>query len=181
MEMLDVVDEKGEPTGQMVERSYAHAHDIPHRTPHVWIFRRKDGVTEVLMQKRSPGKDSFPGCYDISSAGHIPAGSGFVDSALRELWEELGVKAEPQDLHFCADLRLHSKNIFHGKPFLDNQYSRIFILWRDLDPADMTLQESEVSQVRWFPFNQVLEDARKGKYPCLYMQELEDLAAALEK
>ena len=32
---------------------------------------------------RCQAKDSFPGCYDISSAGHIPAGiADFVESAL---------------------------------------------------------------------------------------------------
>jgi isopentenyldiphosphate isomerase len=28
---------------------------------------------QVLLQKRSPDKDSYPGCLDISCAGHIPA------------------------------------------------------------------------------------------------------------
>ncbi len=32
-------------------------------------------------------KDSFAGCYDISSAGHIPAGQDYLESALRELKE----------------------------------------------------------------------------------------------
>ena len=52
----------------------------------------------MLLQKRSREKDAFPGCYDISSAGHIPAGDGFVESALRELEEELGIRAEPSEL-----------------------------------------------------------------------------------
>lgn len=75
-------------------RSEAHRLGLRHRTSHVWLVpARKNGVLEVLLQKRSDEKDSFPGCYDISSAGHIPAGQGFVDSALRELKEELGVTA----------------------------------------------------------------------------------------
>ena len=47
---------------------------------------------ELLLQKRSHDKDSFPDCYDISSAGHVPAGSSVLDSAIRELSEELGIK-----------------------------------------------------------------------------------------
>jgi hypothetical protein len=34
---------------------------------------------------------------DISSAGHIPAGMDFVQSALRELFEGLGVEAQAED------------------------------------------------------------------------------------
>ncbi len=94
-EMLDIVDENGVPTGQSVPRTMAHAEGLRHRTSHVWIVRRKNGRVQVLLQMRCAAKDSYPGCYDISSAGHIPAGAEFVGSALRELREELGVTARP--------------------------------------------------------------------------------------
>ena len=68
MEWLDVVDEKGNPTGERVERKEAHRRGIRHRTSHVWILREQEGEVQVLLQKRSQGKDSHPGCYDISSA-----------------------------------------------------------------------------------------------------------------
>ena len=41
MELLDVVDENGIPTGETVERSIAHAKGIRHRTSHVWLLRRR--------------------------------------------------------------------------------------------------------------------------------------------
>ena len=62
MELLDIVDESGEPTGKTVERSEAHLNGIRHRTSHVWLLRRKGGELELLLQKRSDDKDSFPGC-----------------------------------------------------------------------------------------------------------------------
>ena len=67
-EILDIVDEQGRPTGQTVPRAVAHAEGIRHRTSHVWILRRHAGRVEVLLQMRCQAKDSFPGCYDISSA-----------------------------------------------------------------------------------------------------------------
>ena len=72
-EMLDIVDENGVPTGRSVPRTVAHAEGLRHRTSHVWIVRRKAGRVQVLLQMRCAAKDSYPGCYDISSAGHIPA------------------------------------------------------------------------------------------------------------
>lgn len=39
MEMLDIVDENGEPTGIIKERSKVHAEGDLHRTSHVWIVR----------------------------------------------------------------------------------------------------------------------------------------------
>ena len=38
MELLDIVDEKGNPTGETVPREVAHREGIRHRTAHVWIF-----------------------------------------------------------------------------------------------------------------------------------------------
>ena len=58
MEMLDIVDENGVPTGETVEREKAHTLGIRHRTSHVWIARIKDGKLQVLLQKRSDQKDS---------------------------------------------------------------------------------------------------------------------------
>ena len=101
-EILDIVDEQGRPTGQTVPRAVAHAEGIRHRTSHVWILRRHAGRVEVLLQMRCQAKDSFPGCYDISSAGHIPAGCDFVESALRELREELGVTLPADALQECG-------------------------------------------------------------------------------
>ena len=90
MELLDLVDENGVPTGEVKERELVHRDGDRHRTSHVWLFRQRNGRWQVLLQKRSEQKDSHPGCYDISSAGHIPAGVDWVSSALRELEEELG-------------------------------------------------------------------------------------------
>ena len=71
-ELLDIVDELGNPTGKVVEREIAHQKGIRHRTSHVWLVRKRNNKVQVLLQKRSHNKDSFPDCYDISSAGHIP-------------------------------------------------------------------------------------------------------------
>ena len=68
-EMLDIVDENGVPTGQSVPRTTAHAEGLRHRTSHVWIVRHKNGRVQVLLQMSCAAKDSYPGCYDISSGG----------------------------------------------------------------------------------------------------------------
>ena len=52
MEIFDVVDENGIPTGKTVERNTAHYEGIRHRTAHVWVIRESKGRTDVLLQKR---------------------------------------------------------------------------------------------------------------------------------
>ena len=181
MEYLDIVDENGVPTGAVVERSEAHAGGIRHRTAHVWILRRRDGALQVLLQKRSEGKDSHPGCYDISSAGHIPAGMEPVPSALRELREELGLTARADELRLCGVRRIRVDAVFHGRPFHDRQVSSVYCLWRDVEPRDCTLQAEEVSAVRWFDFDACLAAVRSGAIPhCICEEELAMVRRAAE-
>lgn len=181
MELLDVVDENGIPTGTVVSRQQAHREGIRHRTAHVWLVRFRQGKAEVLLQKRCQDKDSWPGCYDISSAGHIPAGVDFIPSALRELGEELGVTAEPEELVFCGNRSIVSDSFFHGSPFRDRQYSRVFALHRELEEGDFRLQPEEIEAVRWMELEACLRAVRMGAIPnCIYPEELEMVKAALE-
>ena len=57
MEILDVVDETGAPTGETVERAEAHREGVRHRTSHVWIARNRNGRIQLLLQKRCMQKD----------------------------------------------------------------------------------------------------------------------------
>ena len=128
MEIFDIIDENGNPTGKTVERSIAHAEGIRHRTAHIWIIRRKNGRTEILLQKRSRNKDSFPGKFDTSSAGHIQAGDEPLESALRELKEELGIHAVPEDLQFAGKFPISFAKEFHGKMFREVEEVQCFDL-----------------------------------------------------
>jgi len=176
MEYFDIVNTFGEPTGDTVERTVAHAEGIRHRTSHVWLIRKQEGSVQILLQKRSHIKDSFPDCWDISSAGHIPAGDTWVPSALRELQEELGIDASPEQLHyiFCYPKRYDA--VMYGKPFRDNQVSSVFLMVCDLPEGGFRLQEEEVSEVRWFDFASALEQVKAGAIPnCIVPWELENL------
>lgn len=179
MEYLDVVDENGVPTGEIVDRQTAHREGKRHRTAHLWLLRRREGRVQLLLQKRSAEKDSYPGCYDISSAGHIPAGTDYIPSALRELREELGLEAEPEELILCGVRRFEYQSLFHGRPFHDNQVSRVYAVWRDVEPEELTLQPEEVSEVLWMDYEVCREGVRQSSFPnCIRPDELEMLKRA---
>ena len=144
MEILDIVDDNGIPTGKTVDRVTAHREGIQHRTAHLWIARRRDGQIELLLQKRCMEKDSFPGCYDISSAGHIPAGMDYVPSALRELREELGVTAQAEDLIPCGLKRVTVKNEFHEHPYVDRQVCNVYLMWMEYQAVREAVTENTI-------------------------------------
>lgn len=173
MEILDIVDINGNPTGQTVTREKAHLEGIRHRTSHVWILRSRDRL-QVLLQKRSPDKESFPDMWDISSAGHIPSGFSWEESAVRELSEELGTVVSASELKEAGLLRIKADTEFFCRPFKDDQVSKVFVLFLDRDESCFTVQKEELSEVRWFYMEDVISDLKAGLMgDCLILEELE--------
>jgi len=161
-EIFDVCDENGLPTGEVAERSIVHRDGIPHRTAHVWITRIYNEKQQILLQLRSRSKDSFPGMYDTSSAGHIPAGDEPAVSAARELEEELGIRALPGQLKMAGTFHAEYELPFHGSMFRDNEYVTVFVYDAPVDISDIRIQEEELEAVEWFDLDEVYEECRKG-------------------
>ena len=163
MELFDVIDSKGNPTGQIVSREKAHAEGIMHRTAHIWIIREMDGRVQVLLQKRSQNKDSFPGKFDTSSAGHIQAGDEPLESALRELKEELGISAAPEQLHFAGTFSISFVKEFYGKVFRDEEVAFVYIYKEPVNTDELILQKEEVETVQWFDLEEVFMECEKRR------------------
>lgn len=171
-EYLDIVDENALPTGKIAERAVAHREGIPHRTSHLWLVRKRDDRIQILLQKRALTK-SFPGCYDISSAGHIPAGQDYLSSAVRELKEELGLTARESDLIPCGDMKIFWDDVFFGEPYHDRQYTRVFLLWADVEESDLVLQEEEVLDVLWMDLEECVHAVAACTIEnCISLEEL---------
>ena len=160
MEYIDIVDEHGIPTGETIERSIAHSKGIRHRTAHMWIVRKINDRYQVLMQKRAMNKESFPGMFDTSSAGHIQAGDEPLESALRELHEELGIQAQPQELEFVGNFRIAYEKEFHGKMFRDEELAFVYIYDQPVDITELILQKEEVEAVEWFDLEKTYEECK---------------------
>lgn len=183
MEMLDLRRKDGSLTGEVKERSLVHRDGDLHGTVHIWLVRyqaeRKSA--DVLLQRRSLEKDSFPGSYDISSAGHITAGFDFLESAQRELKEELGIEASPEELHDSFIHIGYKEAEFYGKPFKNYEYSHVYLYECELKPEEMHLQKEEVDSVRWMDYRECLDHIRKNDMDhCILLDEFEEVARQIE-
>lgn len=181
LELFDLCDIKGNPTGHVMERGMVHRLGETHRTVHIWVVRkREDGGLEVLLQKRSAGKDAYPGCYDISSAGHIHAGDDYEESAFRELKEELGILAKPEDLRFIG---IHEGRIeadFWGEKFKDHEISAVYLYEKPVEISTLRLQTEEVEEVRFMDYEEVLLKMQdKTLSNCIYPKEFEMIKSAM--
>ena len=162
MEIFDIVDAGGAPTGQTVTRSEAHAKGIRHRTAQIWVFREWEGRPQVLLQKRSRDKDSWPGCLDTSAAGHIDAGEEPLPSALRELEEELGIRARPEELLPLGLYRHRSEEVFYGKPFIDDEVSFVYLYREPVELVRLRPQPGEVEAVGWYGLQETIDAVVSG-------------------
>ena len=99
------------------------------------------------MQRRSLRKENNPGLWDVSAAGHLSAGELATDAAVRETFEELGLRISPRDLQFVTTLR--DSSTLNNKTYLDNEFHEIFIVRREVDVASLTLDPEEVAEVKW--------------------------------
>lgn len=181
MELFDERRPDGSKTGVVKERGVVHAEGALHATSHIWIVRENDkSGYDVLLQKRSETKDSNPGCYDISSAGHVEAGDDYMESAIRELREELGISALPEQLKEIGMRRCGFEGEFYGRPFKDNELSMLYLYREPVDIGQLSLQKSEVSEVIWMDYAECYEKIVNNTFAhCIYTDEYDMLGKAL--
>ena len=151
----------------------AHREGSLHGTVHMWIVREnEESGYDVLLQKRSACKDSNPGCYDISSAGHIMAGDEPLPAAVREMEEELGLTVKAEDLTFIGVHHGAFEAEFYGKMFRDNELSSVYLYTEPVEIKDLTLQESEVEEVIWMDYEECRKQVESGELAnCIYLDE----------
>ena len=177
MEYFELLSEKGQKLGKLKEREAVHRDGDLHGGSHIWVIRRtKEGAVEVLLQRRRADQDSFPGCLDVSCAGHMTAGEDFLSTARRELREELGLSVREEDLIFLHDQRVGGEYAFHGRPFRNYEINYVYLLRPDFPLDGLRHQEEEIAGLCWQEIGQIRESLKDGsRQYCIHASELKEL------
>ena len=93
-EYFDKVDQNDHVIGK-ISREQAHEFNLLHRAVHIFI---KGQNGKWLLQKRSSKKDLDPLLLTTSCSGHVDSGETYLDAAVRECEEELGLTISSKDL-----------------------------------------------------------------------------------
>lgn len=136
MEYWDLYDQNRTRTGELAVRG---GDPIPkgryHVVVHAAVFNSKG---EMLIQKRQPWKEVFPGLWDITCGGSAQAGEDSPTAIRREVCEEVGL-----DLEALGNGRaVFTVNFGDG-------FDDYYIAKSDVPACDLVLQESEVAEARW--------------------------------
>ena len=106
MEFNDVYDENRNLTGKIHKRGTSWGEGEYGVVVCVWVY---DGLGHFLLTRRAKGK-SFAGTWE-NSGGAVQAGETSREAIARELFEETGIRAEPEEFELLDTDR--ERNIFY--------------------------------------------------------------------
>jgi len=133
-EWLDIVNERDEVVGTAT-RERIHQQNHWHRSAHIALFNTRG---EIFVQLRSMNKDNGAGLWDTSAAGHVDSGESYLECAVRELAEELGVAVTPDSLENRGRLNPTAANGF--------EFTEIYTVCSE---QPLVLQAEEIDDGRW--------------------------------
>ncbi len=151
-EMLDVVDEHDKPLGFTKLRTEVHRDGDWHREVHVWVY---NGKGELLFQLRGPNQESFPNCWDVSVGGHVSAGSEYADSALKELEEELGIKAHAKDLQIIKYWQHHELHD-EGRKMVNRAHRMVYGYRYEGKVHDLVPEAGAIAGLKFLTYHEML-------------------------
>lgn len=143
-EYVDILDETGKETGEIITKKEAHKTGKWHRAVHIWIIDEDKKC--ILLQKRCPDKNLFPNMWDISVGGHVSSGEETLVAAKRELSEELGLAPDSYKFEYVDVI----KEKFVDGDIVSNEFVTIYKIINNVNISSIKLQKEEVSEARWF-------------------------------
>ena len=144
LELRDLYDENGNITGE----TYYKGEPVPegfYPMVVMVVIRNQEG--KFLMQKRSPNKGGDWGV----TGGHPKAGETPIQGIITEVQEELG-------LDFSNENFIEFDSGCDGKDCY-----KMYFVNKDVDIANIKIQEEELSEVRWFSMDELKSMVEKNE------------------
>lgn len=146
MEYSDVYDKERNLTGRIHVRGTPWKRGEYGYVVCVWVH---DGKGNILLTRRAPEK-TFPGTWE-NSGGAVQAGETGPQAIVRELFEETGIRAEPEEFEKISSAR--DRCIHYD----------FYCLKREIPLSQIVLQPGETDDVRWVSFDKMHEMIARGE------------------
>lgn len=149
MELWDVYNIDRTKSGKTMVRGEAFEEGAYHMVVHICIFNSKG---EMLIQQRQSFKEGWPNLWDITVGGSAVQGDSSQTAAERELQEELGI---------CLNLQGIRPNLTIN---FDRGFDDIYLIEKDIELDQLTLQYEEVQNAKWATKEEILEMIEAGQF-----------------
>ena len=146
MELLEVYNNEGNPTGRVVQRGDKSAVFSENEHIAVGVIFIENSKGEFLIQKTSKEKE---GKFS-STGGHITKGETPLTSIVREVKEELGIDINKEDV------------VELGYLLYDRPIRFMFYIKQDIDLDKIVLQQEEVEYVEYMTVEQIKSLIKEG-------------------
>lgn len=149
MELWDIYDIARNKKNRTMVRGENFSKGDYHMVVHICIFNSKG---EMLIQQRQSFKEGWPSMWDVTVGGSAIKGDTSQMAVERELSEELGIKINMQNI------RPHLTINF------DNGFDDVYLIQKDIDITDLTLQYEEVQCARWASKEEIFSMIDSGEF-----------------
>jgi isopentenyldiphosphate isomerase len=142
-ELFDLCDRDGRPTGVRKLRPLVHRDGDWHRSFHCWAVTPGPDELLIVLQQRSPAKETWGGLWDVSVGGHYSAGEG-IEGGIREVQEELGLVVTREEL---VHIGWRREEVLYPNGLIEREVQDVFFLLRALTTDDLRPDPSEVTAI----------------------------------
>lgn len=160
MELIDIVDKNGNFTGEVLEKEIAHDRNLLHNEIACFVINSNN---EILLQKRSMNKRFNPGKWGLC-AGHVDSGESLEDATIREIKEEIGLDLTVDELHTFTEREVNIKE-------KNSHIAYFYYLVTDKKEDEFVIQEEELSEVKWFNVDYIIELVEKGDTSTVFTKD----------
>lgn len=136
-----------------------------HRALSVILYRKIDGKTELLMQKRSHAKPVFKGLWSNTCCTNLRPGDTYIERAVSRLSEEMGINVSPDDLRILYRFSYEAPDLTNPG-WCENEVDTVLV--GEWDPSassgqvEMKLNPDEAEDAKWMEYEAMKEDVEKN-------------------
>ena len=157
MEKYDVLNELGQFTGKVATEEDCHENGLWHRAVYAFII---DKDLNILLQKRSSNKKLWPNRWDVTIGGHVNANEFGRQALIRECKEELGIDVTDDEIKYIVS----TTSVYNKNNYVNNHYDECYIITKNVNISDLTLQKSEVDDAKYFSKAELIERINNNYY-----------------
>jgi len=132
---IDVVNSNDHAVGT-VKRKNVLSKGLNFRTVHIFILNTNED--RILLQQLSSNRRRNPGYFGSSVAAYLFSEESYHDAATRRLYQELGVKSDYIEFHWC------------GKDSMKDKQSLKFVgLYKTIYEGSFNIDRDHIKSITW--------------------------------